>query len=117
MSKSKEEYSISNLYCDEASDDVVSQDSDVTFDHILYADSDSRPDGESSIVSAFNSEIDQVLDSDMIQRFINNSGVASDRLEAVNWMLKVHGFYHFRPETAYLSVNYLDHFLLSRTLQ
>ncbi|XP_024028357.1 cyclin-D1-1, partial [Morus notabilis] len=87
------------------------------FDHILYADSDSRPDEESSIVSAFNSEIDKVLDSDLIQRFINNSGVASDRLEAVNWMLKVHGFYHFRPETAYLSVNYLDHFLLSRTLQ
>lgn len=114
--KSPEDCPNPNLHCDEAFDEVVYQDSDVTFDHILCADSDSISDEDSSIVSAFDSEVDQVFDSDMIRRFKNDLGVVSDRLEAVNWILKVHGFYQFRPETAYLSVNYLDRFLLSRTL-
>ena len=87
--KSPEECSNPNLHCDEAFDEVVYQDSDVTFDHNLCAESDSIPDEDSSIVSAFDSEVDQVFDSDTIRRFRNDLGVVSDRLEAVNWILKV----------------------------
>ncbi|KAL5556776.1 hypothetical protein UlMin_039012 [Ulmus minor] len=100
-----------NLFCNEEAIVVLSQDSNFS-DHIL---SNLTPDEESLIVNAFDSEIDQVLNSDSIQKFRNDSGLVSARLEAVNWILKVHDYYQFRPETAYLSVNYLDRCLLSGT--
>ncbi|KAF3439073.1 hypothetical protein FNV43_RR17348 [Rhamnella rubrinervis] len=111
-----------DLYCDEAADDVVSSDANTTehgwfrgsFDSLSADD-----DQESSIVVAFDSEIDQILDfSDLKRRFCDTAfgAVTTARLEVVNWMLKVHSYFQFRPETAYLSVNYLDRFLLSHTL-
>ncbi|KAK8561309.1 hypothetical protein V6N12_048383 [Hibiscus sabdariffa] len=39
------------------------------------------------------------------------------RREAVQWMLKVHGFYGFTALTAVLTVNYLDRFLTSFRFQ
>ena len=36
--------------------------------------------------------------------------------DAVNWMLKVHSHYNFRPEAAYLSETYLDRFLCTYDL-
>ena len=38
------------------------------------------------------------------------------RQDAVNWMLKVHSHYNFRPETTYLSETYLDRFLCTYDL-
>lgn len=84
-------YSNSDLYCNEEASDVVSQDNNFC-DHILYSNSDFVPDEESFIVSAFDSEIDQVLESEMIRRFRNDSGFVSARLEAVNWILKVYSY-------------------------
>ncbi|XP_074558742.1 cyclin-D2-1-like isoform X2 [Curcuma longa] len=49
-------------------------------------------------------------------RFRSNSLDSSARQEAVGWILKVHSYYHFRPLTAYLSVNYMDRFLSSHRL-
>ncbi|XP_062073325.1 cyclin-D1-1-like [Humulus lupulus] len=117
-----QDYSNFDLHCNEEAsnddDDVVSHQVSNFNDHILCSNSDFLHDEESSIVNAFNSEVDQhqILDSDMIRRFRNDSGFVSARLEAVKWILEVHAYYQFRPETAYLSVNYFDRFLLSTTL-
>ncbi|KAJ8773861.1 hypothetical protein K2173_008324 [Erythroxylum novogranatense] len=40
---------------------------------------------------------------------------ASAREQSVAWILKVQAYYRFQPLTAYLSVNYLDRFLCSRS--
>ncbi|XP_030496665.2 cyclin-D1-1 [Cannabis sativa] len=120
-----QDYSNFDLYCNEleASDDdyddvVISHQVSSFNDHILSSNSDFLHNEATSIVNSFDSEVDQlqVLDSDMILRFRNDSGFVSARVEAVNWILKVHAYYQFRPETAYLSVNYYDRFLLSTTL-
>uniref|UniRef100_A0A803PE86 B-like cyclin n=1 Tax=Cannabis sativa TaxID=3483 RepID=A0A803PE86_CANSA len=56
-------------------------------DHILSSNSDFLHNEATSIVNSFDSEVDQlqVLDSDMILRFRNDSGFVSARVEAVNW--------------------------------
>ncbi|XP_050365909.1 cyclin-D1-1-like [Argentina anserina] len=38
------------------------------------------------------------------------------RQDSINWILKVHAHYRFAPLTAFLSVNYLDRFLSTRSL-
>ncbi|PRQ22654.1 putative cyclin B3, G2/mitotic-specific [Rosa chinensis] len=38
------------------------------------------------------------------------------RQDSINWILKVHSHYRFAPLTAFLSVNYLDRFLSTRSL-
>ncbi|XAR52935.1 hypothetical protein NMG60_11021271 [Bertholletia excelsa] len=38
------------------------------------------------------------------------------RQDSINWILKVHAHYRFRPETAFLSVNYFDRFLSTQSL-
>lgn len=46
-----------------------------------------------------------------------NPSLAQSRVEAVEWMLKVHTHYSFSPLTAVLAVNYLDRFLFSFRFQ
>ncbi|GMY11925.1 cyclin-D1-1-like isoform X2 [Fagus crenata] len=103
------------LYCNEVATDVVSSNADIC-DHDFHATLDFLSDYESSIISVFDSEMDQMLELESIHRLRGNPGIVSARKDAVNWMLKVHAYYQFRPETAYLSVNYLDRFLSSHTL-
>ncbi|KAL6209961.1 hypothetical protein ACLB2K_020899 [Fragaria x ananassa] len=38
------------------------------------------------------------------------------RQDSINWILRVHAHYHFAPLTAFLSVNYFDRFLSTRSL-
>jgi len=135
------DYSTPNLYCNEVSDDVVSSNAE-TCDQNFHATLDFLSDEESSITSVFDSEIDQMLELELLHRLRGNPSIISARKDAVNWMLKViilhhtyiwyfvlvwfssimicilqvHAYYQFRPETAYLSVNYLDCFLSSHTL-
>ncbi|KAK4584902.1 hypothetical protein RGQ29_022535 [Quercus rubra] len=109
------DYSTPNLYCNEVSDDVVSSNAE-TCDQDFHATLDFLSDEESSITSVFDSEIDQMLELELLHRLRGNPSIISARKDAVNWMLKVHAYYQFRPETAYLSVNYLDCFLSSHTL-
>ncbi|XP_062154010.1 cyclin-D1-1-like [Alnus glutinosa] len=100
------------LYCSEVAADVVRQD---LYEH-SHTTLDCLSDDENSIVSVFDSETDQMLEIESIHRLRGNPGIVGARKDAVNWMLKVHAYYKFRPETAYLSVNYLDCFLASHTL-
>ncbi|XWS29690.1 hypothetical protein CRYUN_Cryun24cG0051800 [Craigia yunnanensis] len=109
-----------NLYCNEAASEVVSLEADddeceiVTF---ASSDSDSFIDyDDDSIINMFDSEVDQMLESKVLSRFYDLPDIVNARQEAVQWMFKVHSFYRFRPETAYLSINYLDRFLSARPL-
>ena len=134
-----------NLYCNEAASEVVSLEADddeceiVTF---ASSDSNSIIDyDDDSLINMFDSEVDQMLESKVLSRFYDLPDIVNARQEAVQWMLKVpgiflnffsssflllimqlfkkfqvHSFYRFRPETAYLSINYLDRFLSARAM-
>ncbi|XP_059459092.1 cyclin-D1-1-like [Corylus avellana] len=118
MSSLFSDYSTSpTLYCSEVAADVVSSNAHVCEDHeYFHTTLDWLPDDESSIVGIFDSENHQMLEIESIHRLRGNTAVVGARKDSVNWMLKVHAYYNFRPETAYLSVNYMDCFLASHTL-
>ncbi|OAY61536.1 cyclin-D1-1 [Manihot esculenta] len=71
---------------------------------------------EESIASFIEDERNFVPGFDYLSRFQSRSLDASAREESVAWILKVQAYYRFRPLTAYLTVNYLDRFLYSRSL-
>nr|DAD34667.1 TPA_asm: hypothetical protein HUJ06_005307 [Nelumbo nucifera] len=73
-------------------------------------------DTKESIAGFVEDEGDYVPELDYLARFQSRLLDASARQESVEWILKVHAFYHFHPVTAYLSVNYLDRFLASDRL-
>ncbi|KAF7809938.1 Cyclin-D1-1 [Senna tora] len=102
---------LDDLYCNEAaaaSDDAVSFHSEN-----LPWDSDH----EGCVLTLLDSELDQIQDKQKsLAQLRENTCLVSAREEAINWILKVQDYYSFRPETAYLSVNYLDRFLLSHSL-
>ncbi|KAI4327334.1 hypothetical protein L6164_019807 [Bauhinia variegata] len=109
-----------DLFCDEAASDVFSSDS-----NIPKYESDAgfsvlwESDEESSVLSLLESEqLDQTpgKQQSLRQQFYKKTSFRTARDEAINWMLKVHAYYRFSPVTAYLSVNYLDRFLLSHKL-
>ncbi|KAG9440573.1 hypothetical protein H6P81_020738 [Aristolochia fimbriata] len=81
-----------------------------------YLPSDFVPCDDRSIEELLASELDHAPDSDYPERFRSRSLDATARQDAINWMLKVHAHYRFRPATAYLAVNYLDRFLSSHSL-
>lgn len=106
-----------NLLCDESTDDIVSMDADIcsdyheSFDHSLI-------DDEEFIVNIFNLEVDhQKQGSELLAKYRNLPELVTSRQEAIKWILKVYSHSQFRPETAYLSVNYLDRFLLSHSMK
>lgn len=68
-------------------------------------------DQPSSIDSLLNSETEHMPEKDYLRRCRDRSVDVTARLDAVNWILKVHAFYQFSPVTAFLSVNYFDRFL------
>ncbi|XP_058069781.1 cyclin-D1-1-like [Magnolia sinica] len=113
--------SASNLFCPE---DAASWDSDTwtptpppqpcssaALHHHLPPDNDDR-----SISALLDSELHHMPESDYLRRFQDRSLDVTARQDAISWMSKVHEYYHFRPVTVYLSVNYLDRFLSSHTL-
>ncbi|XP_061338276.1 cyclin-D1-1-like [Gastrolobium bilobum] len=109
-------HSTLDLYCSEAiTSDVVHLDSDAGL-NVLFGESD---DGdESYLLSLLDSELDHVqIKTKTLGQLRKKTWLRNAREEAINWILKVHAYYSFRPETAYLSINYLDRFLLSHTLK
>ncbi|KAG2724115.1 hypothetical protein I3843_01G003000 [Carya illinoinensis] len=110
-------YSTPNLYCNEVADEVMSPNADLICDRdVEHATLDFLSYDDSFIISLFDSEIDQMRELESLPHVRGDSGLISARKDAVNWVLKVHACYRFRPETAYLSVNYLDRFLSSQSL-
>ncbi|XP_021274557.1 cyclin-D2-2-like isoform X4 [Herrania umbratica] len=108
-----------NLYCNEAASEIVSLEADDDDDcgSVTFASSHSFMDyDDDSLINMFDSEVGQMLESKVVSRFYDLPDIVTARQEAVQWILKVHSFYRFRPETAYLSINYLDRFLSARAL-
>ncbi|CAL0316333.1 unnamed protein product [Lupinus luteus] len=81
---------------------------EITSDHL------SPPLDEESITTLLETESDHVPEKDYLHRCRQRLVNMTARLDAVNWILKVHAYYQFHPVTAFLSINYLDRFL-SRT--
>ncbi|TYK29451.1 cyclin-D4-2-like [Cucumis melo var. makuwa] len=53
---------------------------------------------------------------DYLRRCRDHSIDVTARQDSINWILKVHSHYNFKPVTAILSVNYFDRFLSSNIL-
>ncbi|KAB2094512.1 hypothetical protein ES319_A02G164500v1 [Gossypium barbadense] len=105
-----------NLYCNEAPNEIVvsceaydDDDDDNESDHCSVDYDDDL------LINLFETEVYQMLESKVVSsRFHHN--IVTARKDAIQWMLKVHCFYRFRPETAYLSISYMDRFLSARPL-
>lgn len=76
-----------NLYCNESAGDALSSDAGVS--DIGNLSTDFPIDDESSIVSVFDSELDQMLEPQLVTRFLELPEVVTAYQDAVNWMLKV----------------------------
>ncbi|KAK7367924.1 hypothetical protein VNO80_09944 [Phaseolus coccineus] len=100
------------LLCGEDSSGVLSGESPE-----CSSDLDSWPPSEEDSIAGFiEDERHFVPGFEYLNRFQSRSLDASAREESVAWILKVQACYGFQPLTAYLSVNYMDRFLNSRTL-
>ncbi|KAG5040439.1 hypothetical protein JHK85_012915 [Glycine max] len=109
-----------DLYCSEVTSEVIHLDSDdeaLKF-NVLWGDSDhDDSDDESILLNLLESEHNQVQEQTKFlgQQLRKKTWLINAREEAINWILKVHAYYSFKPETAYLSVDYFNRFLLSHT--
>ena len=132
-------YSAVNLYCSEVADEVV----DLS-DRIPFPNLDSSTDDESFILGFFNSKLDQMLGSEQLPVLPEGVRARQDAVnwmlkvvtptayiyacvynellcsfvlfDSLYKIFQVHSHYNFRPETAYLSVTYLDRFLCTYDL-
>ncbi|XP_059594620.1 cyclin-D4-1 isoform X1 [Vitis vinifera] len=132
-------YSAVNLYCSEVADEVV----DLS-DRIPFPNLDSSTDDESFILGLFDSELDQMLCSERLPVLPEGVRARQDAVnwmlkvvtptayiyacvynellcsfvlfDSLYKIFQVHSHYNFRPETAYLSVTYLDRFLCTYDL-
>ncbi|XP_016477142.1 cyclin-D3-3 isoform X1 [Nicotiana tabacum] len=68
---------------------------------------------EGELSSLFSKETENVINN-VLEK---TPSLASVRREAVEWILKVIGYYSFSAQTAFLAVNYLDRFLSSFEFQ
>ncbi|XP_058747588.1 cyclin-D1-1-like [Vicia villosa] len=107
-----------NLLCGEDTSEILTGDST---EYSSDLDSSSRSSSllaeeEESIAVFIEHERKFVPGFDYLSRFQSRSLDANAREESVAWILKVHAYYGFQPLTGYLSVNYMDRFLDSRTL-
>lgn len=59
-------------------------------DHDFYETLDCPSDDESSIIIVFDSETNQMLELEPLNRLRGNPGLLRARKDAVNWMFKVH---------------------------
>ncbi|MBA0551766.1 hypothetical protein Golob_022632, partial [Gossypium lobatum] len=105
-----------NLYCNEAPNEIV-----VSSEAYGDGDDDNESDhcsvdyDDDLLINLFETEVDQMLEFKVVSSRFHHS-IVTARKDAIQWMLKVHCFYRFRPETAYLSINYMDRFLSARPL-
>ncbi|XP_021908056.1 cyclin-D1-1-like [Carica papaya] len=107
-----------SLYCNETASDVL-------LDHVSSCGTDTcdghgtldtlDDEDEDSVECMFDSELDRMLSVTEISD-LREVVAAAHRDDAVHWMFEVHSYYGFKPETIYLSVNYLNRFLCSKTL-
>ncbi|KAG8645687.1 cyclin-D1-1 isoform X3 [Manihot esculenta] len=111
---------VNSLYCDEDAGEVVQFDSDSRISdnglRSFYLSAYFPPSDENTVDELLDSELHFMPSSDYLHRCRDRSVDATARQDSINWILKVHAYYHFRPLTVLLSVNYFDRFLSSHSL-
>ncbi|KAJ8768889.1 hypothetical protein K2173_023884 [Erythroxylum novogranatense] len=107
------------LYCGEDASEVVPSNTDDSWVNDQPQPSFSSgflpQTDETYITNLIDSEPHFMPQSDYLHRCRNRSVDVTARQDSINWILKVHGYYRFRPVTAMLSVNYFDRFLSSHS--
>ncbi|XP_044509656.1 cyclin-D1-1-like isoform X2 [Mangifera indica] len=76
----------------------------------------SPPSDEITVSSLIDSETHHMPLHDYLHRCRRQPLLLTARQDSINWILRVHAHFHFRPVTAMLSVNYFDRFLSSHSL-
>ncbi|GAV81134.1 Cyclin_N domain-containing protein/Cyclin_C domain-containing protein [Cephalotus follicularis] len=133
MSQSESVSAVNSLYCGEDASDVVSYNGDTwvsgkppspstslssssSLSFPSFSLEHSPPSDESTIDSLFDYETQHMPVPDYLQLCRDRTIDVTSRQDSINWILKVHAYYHFRPVTALLSINYFDRFLSSHSL-
>ncbi|XP_023552812.1 cyclin-D2-1-like [Cucurbita pepo subsp. pepo] len=88
----------------------------VSADLLCSTAADSLISDDSAIFSLLQSELDHMPRRDYVRRCRDRSIDVIARQDSINWILKVHAHYNFKPVTAILSVNYFDRFLSANFL-
>ncbi|KAI6701489.1 hypothetical protein NL676_015813 [Syzygium grande] len=76
----------------------------------------SDDDADTVVLGLIGSETHHMPRPDYLRRCRDRSIDVTTRQDSINWILRVHAHYRFRPITAFLSVNYLDRFLSFHSL-
>ncbi|KAF2294362.1 hypothetical protein GH714_009682 [Hevea brasiliensis] len=119
MSLDDSSSAVNSLYCDEDANEVVQFDADSWISDCLQSPSFSGyspPYDENIVNRLIDSEPHFMPLSDYLHRCRDCSIDTTARQDSINWILKVHAYYQFRPITVLLSVNYFDRFLSSHSL-
>ncbi|CAK7330191.1 unnamed protein product [Dovyalis caffra] len=113
-------WNLNSLYCGEDVSEVVQLNADTWISSHHQSPSSSvilsPPSDENTITKLIDSESHFMPLSDYLYRCRHRSIDITARQDSINWILKVHAHYAFRPLTALLSVNYFDRFLSSHSL-
>lgn len=80
-------------------------------DFLCSTEADFPISDDSAIFNLLQSELDHMPRRDYVRRCRDQSIDVTARQDSINWILKVHAHYNFKPVTAILSVNYFDRFL------
>ncbi|XVE93521.1 hypothetical protein REPUB_Repub01dG0201900 [Reevesia pubescens] len=103
--------------CGEDAGEVVTWETDTSSGHHQFPSLHNYPPlDEITISKLIDLESHHMPVPDYLHRCQDRSIDVIARQDSINWILKVHAFYHFSPVTAFLSVNYFDRFLSSHTL-
>lgn len=109
------DHSSASLYCSEKDPDAVTSQADTWISDLL-SPYPSPVSDDTFIGGLFDYESHHMPRSDYLHHCRDGSIHVTSRQDSINWILKVHEYYRFKPVTAYLSVNYLDRFLAVITL-
>ncbi|XP_073023176.1 cyclin-D1-1-like [Primulina eburnea] len=108
------DHSSNSLYCNEELSDADSPTSPQP--PTYYPETASESDDSSLIARLLDSECHHMPGQDYLRLCHSRPNHLTSRQSSVNYILKVHAAYRFKPVTAFLSVNYFDRFLSSHTL-
>ncbi|KAK1392421.1 Cyclin N-terminal domain-containing protein [Heracleum sosnowskyi] len=100
-------FHLDSLYCQEPHFDEDIYQTDGEHEQVLELNDHFDEENEDGLASLFLKEDSNVVCDD----FVNNPFLVESRRDAVEWMLRVVGFYSFSSLTAVLAVNYFDRFV------
>lgn len=100
-------FQLDSLYCQEPHFDEDFYQTPGEHEPVLELDDHFDEENEDGLASLFLKEDSNVVCDD----FVNNPFLVESRRDAVEWILRVVGFYSFSSLTAVLAVNYFDRFV------